>query len=142
MRFLMVPMDKLLAKPVLDQGLDVFRFQGPSRHAPIAQRMELVGHQGQHALAFDLGGIAAFPALAAELFELVVQVSHRVLSFWLVFLTTWQPKLTSSLTRNGHGAQPPIRPDNAWSEATRVFLGRGTAPRNPTCPSTGVLECG
>ena len=109
MRFLMVPMDRLLGKPVLDQGLDVFRFQGAGRHAPIAQLMELVGHQGQHPLAFVLGAIGALPALAAELFELVVQVSHRVLSIWLVFLTTWQPELDKfRLTRNSHGAQPPI----------------------------------
>jgi hypothetical protein len=49
--------------------------------------MELVGYQSQHPLAFDLGGVTPFPALAAEFFQLVGQVSHSVLAFWLVFLT-------------------------------------------------------
>jgi hypothetical protein len=43
--------------------------------------MELVGNKSQHTLPFDLGGIATLSALPAELFELVVQVSHIV--YWL-----------------------------------------------------------
>ena len=88
MRFLMVPVESSCSCQMLEQGLDVFRFQGLSAHPPIAQLMELVGHQGEHVLALGLGGVAAFPALAAQLFQLVVQVSHSCSAFSLVFLTT------------------------------------------------------
>jgi hypothetical protein len=43
--------------------------------------MQLVGDQSQHPLALGLGGVAAFSAMPVELFQLVVQVSHRVLPF-------------------------------------------------------------
>ena len=58
------------------QGLDVLRFQGFGVHLGIAQAMELVGDQGQHALALDLGAIAPVPVVLAELLQLVVQASH------------------------------------------------------------------
>ncbi len=70
--------------------------------------MELVGHQGQHPFALDLGGVAALPALAAEFFQLVVQVSHSVLTVWLVFLTYLAAVADKSAlcgTAMGHNAQ-------------------------------------
>ena len=49
--------------------------------------MQLIGGQGQDAFSVSLCGIAAFPALPAELFECEVQVFNRVFSlsgecFW------------------------------------------------------------
>ena len=49
--------------------------------------MQLVGGQGQHAFPVPLRGIAALPALFAELLECEVQVFNRVFSlsgecFW------------------------------------------------------------
>ena len=107
---------------MLDQGLDVFRFQGSICHFAIADVVELVGYQGQHALAFYLGGIAALPALAAEFFQLVVQVSHSVLDFWLVFLTYLPAAAGKSACTERSWGTTPERPDDAWSEATRDFL--------------------
>ena len=116
------PDRQALGEPVLDQGIDVFWFQGPINHLAIAKVAELIGYQGQHALAFDLGGIAAFPALAAQFLELVVQVSHSVLAFWLVFLTYLAAVADKSADAERSWGTTPMRPDNAWSEATRIFL--------------------
>ena len=46
---------KALAKPVFDQGLNVFGFQGLGFHFSIAQLIELIGYQAQHPLTFGLG---------------------------------------------------------------------------------------
>lgn len=57
----------------------MFRLQGPGCHTTVTERVQFVGHQRQDVRPVALGTIGAFPALLAELFELVVQVSHRVL---------------------------------------------------------------
>ena len=46
--------------------------------------MQFIGDLGQYALSIPLRGITAFPALPAELFEVVVQVSNSVLSLYLL----------------------------------------------------------
>ena len=43
--------------------------------------MQLVGRPGQDPLSIPLCGIAAFPAVPAQLFQFVVQVFNRVFSF-------------------------------------------------------------
>jgi len=53
--------------------------------------MKRVGDQRQLPLPIRLCSIAAVPIPPAELFELVVQFSHSVLAFRLVFLTTPGP---------------------------------------------------
>jgi hypothetical protein len=53
--------------------------------------MELIGYQGEHVFALALGAMGPLTAIAAELFELVVQVSHPCIPFRLVFLATRQP---------------------------------------------------
>ena len=57
----------------------------------IAQPMKRVGDQRQLTLPIRLCSIAAVSIPPAELFELVVQFSHSVLAFRLVFLTTPRP---------------------------------------------------
>jgi len=83
--------------------------------------MQLIGDQGQHPLTFGLGGVTAFPAVPAELLQLVVQVSQFVFS--IQFSVTdlpgslgWQIRLRETVM--GHN---PLKPDNAWFEATRMF---------------------
>lgn len=46
--------------------------------------MQVIGDLGQHTFPVSLRGITAFPALPAELFEVVVQVSNSVLSLYLL----------------------------------------------------------
>jgi hypothetical protein len=53
--------------------------------------MELIGYQGEHVFALALGAMGPLTAIAAELLELVVQVSHPCIPFRLVFLATRQP---------------------------------------------------
>ena len=55
------------------------------------QTVELVGHLRQHPGPFGLCSVTAVPVLAAELFELVVQVSHGVVAVGSVFVTTQRP---------------------------------------------------
>ena len=47
--------------------------EGSGLYLSIAHRMQLVGHQRQHAFSISLRGIATFPALFAELFQFMVQ---------------------------------------------------------------------
>jgi hypothetical protein len=46
------------------------------------QSMQLIRDEHQMMRPLTLGAIAAIPVLAAELFELVVQVSHGVFVIW------------------------------------------------------------
>jgi len=54
--------------------------------------MELIGDQREHSLTLHLGVIASSSVVLAQLFQLVVQVSHSVgllsISIWWVFLIT------------------------------------------------------
>jgi len=56
----------------------MLRLQGMIIHAPISQRMQLIGDQRELALTPHLGAIAPFAVVPAELFQLVVQASHSV----------------------------------------------------------------
>ena len=70
--------------PVLDQGLDMLGFQRSRLHPAVTHFVEFVGGSGQDPLAIPLCGITAFPALCTELFKLLVQVSNRVFSLYLL----------------------------------------------------------
>jgi len=54
-----------------------------------------------------------FPALAAEFFQLVVQVSNSVLAFWLVFLTYLAALADKSACAERSWGTTPERPDDA-----------------------------
>ena len=70
------PDRELLSLPVLHQGLDVLGLQGSGLHLAIAHAVQFVGDQRQHAFPVALRGVAALPAVSAELFQLVIKISH------------------------------------------------------------------
>ncbi|TCO78570.1 hypothetical protein EV688_101388 [Chromatocurvus halotolerans] len=53
--------------------LQGFRFQ-----SAVTQGVKLIREKRQHPLAVLLGGVSAIVIMATELFELIVQVLHRV----------------------------------------------------------------
>ena len=76
-------------------------------------------HQMIHPLG--LGGVTAIPIAATELFELVVQISHGVISNGSVLMVTWQQKLPRPACAVRPWDTTPIRPEYAWSQATLFF---------------------
>src|SRR3569832_2475616 len=83
-----------LALPVFKEGLDVFGFQALGVHLAIAERVQLIGHELEDAMAVSPPGKTAINMGVTELLELVVQVSHcrpPAIGCWLVwsvFMTT------------------------------------------------------
>ena len=73
------PDGEALILPVFDQGLDVFGFQGSCLHVAIAHGMQFIGGLCEDPFPVSLRGITALAAVCTELFELPVQVFHRVL---------------------------------------------------------------
>ncbi len=57
-------------------------FEGMTVHTPIASLVQLVGHQRELTLTLYLRAIAPFPVMPAELFQLLVQASHSVFTFF------------------------------------------------------------
>ena len=74
---------ELLLQPLLDQRIDMLRFQGTGVHPVESQRMQLIRDLHQMMRPLALGAVAAIPVLTAELFELVVQVSQGAISVWV-----------------------------------------------------------
>ena len=58
--------------PAVDQGFNVLSLDGSGLHLPVAHAVQFVGHQRQHAFSIPLRGIAAFPAVPAQLFQCMV----------------------------------------------------------------------
>ena len=58
----------------------MFRLERFCLHLSVAHDTQLICDQGQDPLSIPLRGIAAFAAVPADLFELVVQVFNRVFS--------------------------------------------------------------
>ena len=52
---------------------------------------------------------------------MIVQVSHRVFTVWYVFLTHMAAGADKFANAERSWGTTPGRPDNAWSEATRVL---------------------
>ena len=50
--------------------------QGLGFHSPVSKIVELIGDEREHPLTLHLGAVAAFTVVLAQLFQLVVQVSH------------------------------------------------------------------
>jgi len=92
--------------------------------------------------ALALGAMGAFPAIAAELLELVVQVSHPCSPFRWVFLTTWQPKLAGPLTRYGHGALPPDDLTMPGQRQRGLLSVENRSRADQHARTWAVLECG
>ena len=76
------PGREVLLQPLLYQFIDMLRFQGTGIHPVKTQCMQLIRNEHQVMRPLTLGAVAAIPVLAAELFELVVQVSHGVFVIW------------------------------------------------------------
>lgn len=73
---------EVFRQPAFHQRLDVLRFEGIRSHAPVAQFVQLVGHLIEHPRPVDLRRITAVAIALTQLFELIVQISHRVRSLW------------------------------------------------------------
>ena len=58
----------------------MLRLQGSGGHAPIPHLLQLIGNLVKYARAIGLRTVTAIAIAFAQLFQLVVQVSHRVLS--------------------------------------------------------------
>ncbi len=58
----------------------MFGFERQGTHMAVTQGMKLIGDLGQQTLPIPLGRKTAVLVAAAELFELVVQISHSVVS--------------------------------------------------------------
>ena len=70
---------ELLGEPALDQLLDVLGLEPLRTQTPEAHLVELIGDQIEDVLPVGLGGVAAVAVMAADLFEVVVQVAHGFL---------------------------------------------------------------
>src|SRR3569623_1970796 len=62
--------------PTLDQRLVVLRLQALRAHLAVAELLELPGRELQHPQAIRLRRITAVGVVAAQQFELIVQVVH------------------------------------------------------------------
>ena len=73
---------EILRQPVRDQGIHMLRFQRSCVHPVESQHVQLIGDMHQMMGPLALGAVTAVPILAAELFELVVQVPQGAISVW------------------------------------------------------------
>ena len=136
------PCRQPLALPVFDQRLDVLGFERLGAHMSITQVVKLIGDLRQQTLPVPLGRKTAVPVAAANLFELVVQISQSVLAFSVsVSDLTGGRGHPVPLTRYGHGTPLPC-------DLKLPGLGNAGCPRwglvrhGPTCPGRALFECG
>ena len=70
---------EVLGEPTLNQLLDVLGLETLRTQTPDAHLVELIGDQIEDVLPVGLGGVATVAVMAANLFEVVVQVAHGFL---------------------------------------------------------------
>lgn len=86
----------------------MFRFQRARGHAAIAHLSQLIGDLIQHTRPIGLRTAASIPVSFAQLFQLVVQVSHRVLSYLVSVYDQPQARsLSGSAEAEGSGDTTP-----------------------------------
>src|SRR6056297_2836035 len=98
-----------LVFPERDQGLDVFRFERAWLETAIAKLQQLIGHLAQKAFSNLPCRMAPVPVVAAEGFQLVVQVLHgarsRSVSFSDQLAARWAYEVRDRL---GVGPGTPV----------------------------------
>src|SRR3569833_1774443 len=116
--------------PTLDQRLDVLRLQALRAHLAVAELFELPGRELQHPQAVHLRRITAVGVVAAQQFELIVQVVHRVLPRAIGVAPTVSVKV-----------HPWVRSTGCGETAHRRRSG-DTTPKQPETIPDGIADRG